>query len=116
MAASNSSKGKKKVRFRLAVIGRSDKLAPTLHDAPVAAEPCHPCMPQKWSKGKMKEKVNNQVLFDPVSLGCPLPLPSPPQPALVAGSRRDALNRQRCTKHRQLLRLIASFALRHPIR
>ena len=22
---------------------------------------------QKWSKGKMKEKVNNQVLFDKVS-------------------------------------------------
>ncbi len=22
---------------------------------------------QKWSKGKMKEKVNNQVLFDQVS-------------------------------------------------
>ena len=24
---------------------------------------------QKWSKGKMKEKVNNQVLFDKVSSG-----------------------------------------------
>lgn len=23
---------------------------------------------QKWSKGKMKEKVNNQVLFDKVSI------------------------------------------------
>ncbi len=25
-------------------------------------------MPQKWSKGKMKEKVNNLVLFDKVRL------------------------------------------------
>ena len=25
---------------------------------------------QKWSKGKMKEKVNNQVLFDKVYSAC----------------------------------------------
>ena len=44
--------------------------------APPVAELCHPCMPQKWSKGKMKEKVNNQVLFDAVSLPPPLPNPN----------------------------------------
>jgi hypothetical protein len=31
------------------------------------AEWCLCCCTQKWSKGKMKEKVNNQVLFDKVS-------------------------------------------------
>lgn len=29
---------------------------------------------QKWSKGKMKEKVNNQVLFEKVSQGVHWPL------------------------------------------
>ena len=47
-------------------------------------------MVQKWSKGKLKEKVNNQVLFDKVREPAPLaarpcaalpsslPLPGPP--------------------------------------
>ena len=60
--------------------------------APPVAELCHPCMLQKWSKGKMKEKVNNQVLFDAVSFVCPRP---PPRPTCAGGGclERDSYPR-----------------------
>jgi hypothetical protein len=38
-----------------------------MQQACTGREACLCCCVQKWSKGKMKEKVNNQVLFDKVS-------------------------------------------------
>jgi len=45
----------------------------------------------------MKEKVNNQVLFDAVSLAWP-PSPSPAQPVMVARARSETLNCERCAE------------------
>lgn len=72
MAAANSSKGKKKVLT----------LSPLLHIGPLyffgpacLAPDNAPCATlQKWSKGKLKEKVNNQVLMDKVRCLNPLAL------------------------------------------
>ena len=62
LAASNSSKGKKKV---LPVSSSSPSTASS--GLQEGQELTGSVLAQKWSKGKMKEKVNNQVLFDKVS-------------------------------------------------
>jgi small subunit ribosomal protein S25e len=68
LAAANSSKGKKKVRLlpscaaaSLGHHGGTTTLTPVTSRWLSLA-----CCVQKWSKGKMKEKANNMVLFDKV--------------------------------------------------
>jgi ribosomal protein S25 len=84
LAASNSSKGKKKVS------SSTTAFSITCYIFIVSQSPCGLALeqpfcagqhsdsissPQKWSKGKMKEKVNNQVLFDQVGHLPSLPFP-----------------------------------------
>lgn len=82
LAAANSSKGKKKVvllkgvqnEFCPVALSRLVKLlvlsALRMHMLFDHQLSTFPLSPQKWSKGKMKEKVNNMVLFDKVRLFC----------------------------------------------
>ena len=62
LAAANSSKGKKKVR------NSTTYTNVTVFAVVLIYNSLPNTVLQKWSKGKMKEKVNNQVLFDQVSL------------------------------------------------